>query len=86
MQKEGASFVITGEVLGQRPMSQKLHTMRLIEQESGLEGLVVRPLSARVLRPTIPEREGWLERDKLFAISGRSRREQFALADAAWRS
>ncbi len=80
MQKEGASFVITGEVLGQRPMSQKLHTMRLIEQESGLEGLVVRPLSARVLKPTIPEKEGWLERDKLFAISGRGRREQFSLA------
>src|SRR4030043_2335802 len=49
--KEGASFVITGEVLGQRPVSQKLNTMRLIEKESGLEGLVVRPLSAKGLGP-----------------------------------
>jgi len=80
MPKVGASFVITGEVLGQRPMSQKLRTMRLIEQESGLQGLVVRPLSSRVLEPTIPEKEGWIERDRLFAISGRGRRQQFTLA------
>ena len=78
--KEGAAFIITGEVLGQRPMSQKLKTMRLIEQESGLEGLVLRPLSAKVLEPTIPEQKGWIERDKLLAINGRSRREQFTLA------
>ena len=80
MQKEGASFVITGEVLGQRPMSQKLHTMRLIEKEAGLEGLVLRPLSAKALAPTIPEEQGWVVRDKLLAISGRGRREQIALA------
>lgn len=80
MQKEGASFVFTGEVLGQRPMSQKLKTMMLIEKESGLEGLVLRPLSAKVLEPTIPEKEGWIDRDKLLAINGRSRTEQFALA------
>ena len=80
MQKEGASFVITGEVLGQRPMSQKLHTMRLIEKESGLEGMVVRPLSAKVLEPTIPEKNGWINREKLLAISGRGRRAQFDLA------
>jgi len=81
MQQEGASFVITGEVLGQRPMSQKLNTMKLIEKESGLEGLVLRPLSARVLDETIPEKEGWVEREKFLAIAGRSRREQFALAE-----
>ena len=80
MQKEGASFVITGEVLGQRPMSQKLNTMRLIEKEADLEGLVLRPLSAKLLGPTIPEKEGWIARDKLLAIVGRSRKEQIALA------
>lgn len=80
MYKEGASFVITGEVLGQRPMSQKLNTMKLIEAESGLNDLVVRPLSARILEPTIPERQGWISRDKLLAINGRGRREQIALA------
>ncbi len=80
MQKEAASFVITGEVLGQRPMSQRRETMRLIEKESGLLGLVVRPLSAKVLEPTIPETEGWIAREKLLAISGRGRREQMDLA------
>jgi len=80
MYREGASFVITGEVLGQRPMSQKLNTMRLIEKESGLEELVLRPLSARVLEPTLPERQGWVTRDKLLAIAGRGRREQMDLA------
>ena len=80
MQREGASFVITGEVLGQRPMSQKLKTMWLIEKEAGLDGLVLRPLSARVLKPTIPEKQGWILRDKLLAISGRGRREQITLA------
>ncbi|MDD4938989.1 MAG: tRNA 4-thiouridine(8) synthase ThiI [Candidatus Omnitrophica bacterium] len=80
MASEGASFVITGEVLGQRPMSQKLNTMRLIEKESGLEGLVLRPLSARVLEETIPEKRGWLSREKLLAINGRGRREQMDLA------
>src|SRR3989338_276173 len=81
MEKEDASFVITGEVLGQRPMSQRLEAMRLIEKESGLEELVVRPLSAKVLKPTIPEQKGWIGRDKLLSISGRGRREQFDLAD-----
>ncbi len=80
MEKEGASFVITGEVLGQRPMSQKLNTMKLIEKEAGLNGLVLRPLSAKVLEPTIAEKEGWIKRDKLLAISGRGRREQISLA------
>jgi len=81
MEKEGASFVITGEVLGQRPMSQKLKTMKLIERETGLDGLVLRPLSAKVLDQTIPEKQGWVLRDKLLAISGRGRRTQMALAD-----
>lgn len=80
MRNEGASFVITGEVVGQRPMSQRKETMRLIEKESGLTGLVVRPLSAKALEPTIPEKEGWIDRDKLLAISGRGRREQMDMA------
>ncbi len=80
MQAEGASFVITGEVLGQRPMSQKLKTMKLIEDKSGLTGLVLRPLSARVLEETIPEKQGWVQREKLLAISGRGRRDQIDLA------
>jgi hypothetical protein len=77
----GADFVITGEVLGQRPMSQRRDAMRLIERESGLEGLLLRPLSARHLAPTIPETEGWVDRDRLLAITGRSRKEQMRLAD-----
>jgi tRNA-uridine 2-sulfurtransferase len=77
----GADFVITGEVLGQRPMSQRRDTLRVIERESGLEGLLLRPLSARHFEPTIPEREGWVDREKLLAIKGRSRKELFELAD-----
>ena len=81
MQKEGASFLITGEVLGQRPMSQRLNTMRLIEREAGLEGLVLRPLSAKALGETLPEKNGWVAREALLAISGRGRRGQMALAE-----
>jgi tRNA U34 2-thiouridine synthase MnmA/TrmU len=77
----GADFVITGEVLGQRPMSQRRDTLRLIERESGLEGMLLRPLSAVHFPPTIPEREGWVDRTKLPAIHGRSRKEQMQLAE-----
>ena len=80
MEEEGASFVITGEVLGQRPMSQRGPVLRLIEREAGLEGLLLRPLSARLLPPTIPEREGWVDRDRLEAIQGRGRKRQMELA------
>ncbi len=81
MLESGADFVITGEVLGQRPMSQRRDTLRVIERESGLEGLLLRPLSAQHFDPTIPEREGWVDREKLLAIKGRSRKELFELAD-----
>lgn len=77
----GADFVITGEVLGQRPMSQRRDSLRVIERESGLEGLLLRPLSAQHFEPTIPEKEGWVDREKLLAIKGRSRKELFELAD-----
>lgn len=80
MEREGASFVFTGEVLGQRPMSQRREAMRTIERESGLEGRILRPLSARLLPPTIPEREGLIDRARLMAIRGRSRKAQMALA------
>ena len=79
--ESGADFVITGEVLGQRPMSQRRDTLRTIERESGLEGLLLRPLSAKHFPPTIPETEGWVDREQLLAIQGRSRKEQMQLAD-----
>jgi len=77
----GADFIITGEVLGQRPMSQRRDSLRVIERESGLEGLLLRPLSAQHFEPTIPEQEGWVDREKLLAIKGRCRKELFQLAD-----
>jgi len=80
MDDEGARFVVTGEVLGQRPMSQRRDPMRSVEREAGLEGLVLRPLSAKLLEPTLPEREGWVDREQLYDISGRSRTRQMALA------
>ena len=80
MAESGADFVITGEVLGQRPMSQRRDTLRVIERESGLEGLLLRPLSAKHFQPTIPEEKGWVNREKLLAIQGRSRKEQMDLA------
>lgn len=80
MEKEGASFVITGEVLGQRPMSQLREKLLIIERESGLEGRIVRPLCGQHMPETIPEKEGLIHRDKLLAISGRGRREQMSLA------
>lgn len=82
MEERGASFIVTGEVLGQRPMSQRKEAMALIERKAGLEGLILRPLSARFLKMTIPEREGWVDREKLLAIQGRSRKPQMKLAEA----
>lgn len=81
MAESGADFIITGEVLGQRPMSQRRDTLNRIERESGLEGLLLRPLSAKHFNPTIPEQQGWVDRDRLLAIQGRSRKEQFQLAE-----
>ncbi len=80
MEEIGASFVITGEVLAQRPMSQHKAALKIIERESGLEGFVLRPLSANLLPPSIPEKKGWVKREKLLNISGRSRKPQMALA------
>jgi len=80
LENEGFDFAITGEVLGERPMSQNKQSLELIEKESGLKGYLLRPLSAKLLEPTIPEKEGWVDRRKLLDISGRSRKRQMELA------
>ncbi len=81
MQEIGAAFIITGEVLGQRPMSQHRKALEIIDKESGLEGLVLRPLSAKLFNETIPEKNGWVDRDKLLDFNGRSRKPQIELAE-----
>lgn len=78
----GAHFVFTGEVLGQRPMSQHLQALKLVEERSDLKGLLLRPLSARHLEPTLPEQKGWVDREQLLAIVGRGRKVQMGLAEA----
>ncbi len=80
MKKKGFDFIATGEVVGQRPMSQRKDTMPVVSGESGAEDLLVRPLCAKNLPPTLAEREGWLEREKLHDFSGRTRKPQMALA------
>jgi hypothetical protein len=81
MEEIGASFLVTGEVVGQRPMSQRNDALRGIEKHSGCAGIILRPLSALHLPPTLPEREGWVDREKMLAITGRSRKEQIRLAE-----
>lgn len=80
MPEYGASFVFSGEVLGQRPMSQHKQGLEMVAKRSGLGRLLLRPLSARLLPPTIPEEEGWVDREKLLALQGRNRKPQMALA------
>lgn len=80
MEQIGAKFVFTGEVLGQRPMTQHARTLGLIARKSGLGRLLLRPLSAQLLPPTLPEDEGWVDRDRLQAIKGRGRGRQIELA------
>lgn len=81
MDKYDASFVISGEVLNERPMSQRKEAMDQVEKLSGLEGLVLRPLSAKFMKPSIPEEKGWVDRDKLLDIQGRSRKRQYELIE-----
>jgi tRNA-specific 2-thiouridylase len=81
METHGHHFIFTGEVVGQRPKSQMRSTLRTVERESSLEGYLLRPLSARLLKPTIPEQRGWVDREKLYGISGRGRKAQIALAE-----
>lgn len=79
-EKIGADFLVTGEVLDERPFSQRLRAMQLIEREAGLERKILRPLSARLLPPTEAETMGWVDREKLLAIRGRRRLQQMELA------
>jgi tRNA-specific 2-thiouridylase len=81
MQRESAELVFTGEVLGQRPMTQTRTIMNMLEKQSGLKGRLLRPLCAKMFLPTIPETEGLVERDKLLDIHGRGRRRQMELAE-----
>jgi hypothetical protein len=76
----GASFIFTGEVLDQRPMSQHYKTLKLIEKEAGLKSRILRPLSAKLLPETMIEKKGLVKREKLLDISGRSRKRQIELA------
>lgn len=75
-----AGFVVSGEVLGQRPKSQSRFALRAVAG-AGVEGLLLRPLSAKLLEETVPEREGWVDRSRLLSISGRSRSSQIKLAE-----
>jgi tRNA U34 2-thiouridine synthase MnmA/TrmU len=78
--KIGAKFIFTGEVYDQRPMSQRAKAMRIIEKEAGLEGKLLRPLSAKLLPETEAEKKGWVDRKKLLGLKGRTRRPQIRLA------
>jgi len=80
MDELGAKFLITGEVLGQRPMSQRRDTLNVIERDSGSRSILLRPLSAKLMVETEAEREGWVDRDKLLNFSGRGRSNQIRLA------
>ena len=82
MAEKGFHFIFTGEVVGQRPMSQTKPSLRCVEKAAGLVGFVLRPLSAKRLPVTIPEEKGWVNREALLALSGRSRKPQMALAKA----
>ncbi|OOZ37586.1 tRNA (5-methylaminomethyl-2-thiouridylate)-methyltransferase [Solemya velesiana gill symbiont] len=82
IEKNGFDFIITGEVMGQRPMSQRKDTMPVVARDSGADDLLLRPLCAKNLPETKPEREGWVDREKLYDFSGRTRKPQMALAQA----
>ena len=81
MEEMGARFLITGEVMGQRPMSQTRQTLLHMNKVMDFRDIVLRPLSAKLLPETLPEREGWVDRDKLLDISGRGRKRQFELVE-----
>ncbi len=80
LEEEKGDFLVTGEVLGQRPMSQRRDTLRIVERDSGTDGILLRPLSAKNLKPTRPEIEGLVDREKLLNLTGRSRKPQIKLA------
>lgn len=80
MEQCGASFIVSGEVIGQRPKSQKKRDLRAIAHHADLDDLLLRPLSAKALPPTLPEREGWVDRERLYDFVGRGRKGLIALA------
>ena len=80
--ERGFDFIVTGEVVGQRPMSQRRDTMPVVARESGAGDRLLRPLCAKRLDPTLPEREGWVDRERLHDFHGRSRKPQMALAES----
>jgi hypothetical protein len=80
MKSHDASFLISGEVIGQRPMSQRRDTLQVIERDSDNKGVLLRPLSAQLMTPTVAETEGWVDREKLLNFSGRGRSRQIQLA------
>jgi tRNA-specific 2-thiouridylase len=80
MEQHGFDFIITGEVIGQRPMSQRKDLLPVVVRESGADDRLLRPLCAKNLAPTLPEREGWVDRSKLLDFHGRNRKPQMALA------
>ena len=80
MAEYGASFLITGEVLGQRPMSQRRDTLNVIERDAVCKDILLRPLSAKLMDPTLPERQGLVDRDRLYGFAGRGRKPQIKLA------
>ena len=82
MQAHGFDFIVTGEVVGQRPMSQRRETFPVVQRESGAGDLLLRPLCAKLQSPTAAERNGWVDRQSLYDFSGRSRKPQMALAAA----
>ncbi|MEO5357010.1 MAG: hypothetical protein H7844_06910 [Nitrospirae bacterium YQR-1] len=80
MHSTGADFLVTGEVLGQRPMSQRRECFPLIDRDAGVAGLVLRPLCAKLLKPTIAQERGLVDTEQLYAMNGRTRKPQMALA------
>lgn len=81
MEANGFDFIVTGEVIGQRPMSQRRDTLPVVARESGAFDRLLRPLCAKLLPETLPEREGWVDREKLLGLNGRNRKPQIALAE-----
>jgi len=81
-ERDGFQFVATGEVLNQRPMSQTKRSLGIVAKDSGYGDWLIRPLSAKLLEETEPERRGWVDRSRLLDLNGRSRKPQYALAKA----
>lgn len=82
MEAHGFDFIVTGEVIGQRPNSQRRDALPVVARESGALDRLLRPLCAKLLAPTLPEREGWVDRERLLALNGRNRKPQIALAES----